>query len=119
MTLTSTVSRPRKSLAEQIDRLDSLLDGLADNLNEAVAPAVRPALSLAVQQAVVEVLTNADLQRLLHPPTPPPPRAQPPDPPPVQGKGGLLLGVLGLARRTWAAARSAASSAWGRVQAVA
>jgi hypothetical protein len=30
----------RKSLAQQIDRLDLILDGLADGLNEAVADAV-------------------------------------------------------------------------------
>jgi len=119
MTVTNNTSSPRKTLASQLDRLDSLLDGLGESLNEAVATAVQQAVSVAVQQAVVEVLTNQDLQRLLHPPAPQPASPPPPDPPAVQGKGGLLLGVLGLARRTWAAARAAAGSAWGRVQAVA
>jgi hypothetical protein len=119
MTLTNTESRPRKSLAEQIDRLDSLLDGLADNLNEAVATAVQQAVTTAVQQAVVEVVTNAELQRHLHPPAPQPPPVQPLTPPAVPETGGPLRGVLGLARRTWAAARSAAGSVWSRVQAVA
>src|SRR5262245_2799952 len=119
-TTTNTASSPRKTLATQLDRLDSILDSLSDGLSEAVATAVQQAVTAAVQQAVVEVMTNAELQRLLHPPTPPPPPAQPPTPPPVPEKGGgLLQGVLGLARRTWAAARSAAGSAWGRVQAVA
>jgi hypothetical protein len=65
----------RKSLASQIDRLDSLLDGLAENLNEAVATAVREAVQQAVQQAVAtvvrEVLTNATLLRTLQGPAEP------------------------------------------------
>src|SRR5262249_52578326 len=103
-----------------LDRLDSILDGLSDGLSEAVATAVQQAVSVAVQQAVVEVLTNTELQRLLHPPTPPPPPAPPPTPPPApaQGRRPPQAG-LGRARRPWAAARAAAGSVWGRVQAVA
>ena len=120
MTVTNNTSSPRKTLASQLDRLDSLLDGLGESLNEAVANAVQQAVTTAVQQAVVEVLTNAELQRLLHPPAPQPPPTQPPTPLPVPEKdSGLLQGVLGLARRTWSAARSAAGSVWGRVQALA
>jgi hypothetical protein len=119
-TTNTTNGRQRKNLADQIDRLDSILDGLSEGLNEAVATAVQQAVSVAVQQAVVEVLTNAELQRLLHPPTPQPPTPPSPSPPPVPEKGGgLLQGMLGLARRTWSAARSAAGSVWARVQAVA
>src|SRR5262249_44271143 len=73
MTTTTMNSHARKSLASQIDRLDSLLDGLSENLNQAVADAVQGAVELAVRQAVgqavqeavqavlTEVLTNADL----------------------------------------------------------
>src|SRR5262245_614319 len=61
----------RKSLAEQIDRLDNILDGLAEALNESVAAAVQQAVgeavAVAVQAAVVEVLTNPQLQKRLHP----------------------------------------------------
>jgi hypothetical protein len=46
----------RKSLAEQIDRLDAMLDGLADGLNDAVAAAVKDAVGIAVQQAVQAVM---------------------------------------------------------------
>jgi len=53
--------RARKSLAEQIDRLDTLLDGLAENLNDAIATAVEQ----AVKQVLVEVLTSAELQQRL------------------------------------------------------
>ena len=42
----------RKTLASQIDRLDSILDGLAENLNEAVADSVKGAVTVAVQEAV-------------------------------------------------------------------
>jgi hypothetical protein len=54
--------RARKSLAEQIDRLDAILDGLGDALTEAVAAAVSQAVGRAVKEAVqavmAEVLAN-------------------------------------------------------------
>jgi hypothetical protein len=73
MTTATTTNGVRKTLASQIDRLDSILDGLSENLNQAVADAVQGAVGLAVRQAVgqavkeavqavlAEVLTNADL----------------------------------------------------------
>jgi hypothetical protein len=64
-TTASTNGNVRKSLAEQIDRLDSMLDGLAENLNEAVAAAVKEAVGLAVREAiqgiVTEVLSHPEL----------------------------------------------------------
>ena len=63
MSATLTNGRQRKSLAEQIDRLDSVLDGLADGLNEAVATAVKE----AVRAVLTEVLTNPELLARLHP----------------------------------------------------
>jgi hypothetical protein len=66
---TDTNGRVRKSLAEQIDRLDGILDGLADGLNEAVVTAVKEAVGAAVQEAVRAVLTellgNPDLLRMI------------------------------------------------------
>ncbi len=57
MTTTATNGRiQRKTLASEIDRLDSILDGLADNLNEAVADAVRESTAAAVKLAVQETL---------------------------------------------------------------
>jgi len=69
MTTTTTNGQVRKTLASQLDRLDSILDGLADALNGAVASAVESAVRQAVSQAVqetlqaviAEALTNADL----------------------------------------------------------
>ena len=56
MSTTLTNGRQRKSLAEQIDRLDSVLDGLADGLNEAVATAVKE----TVHAVLSEVLSNPE-----------------------------------------------------------
>src|SRR5262245_36491337 len=75
--------KARKSLSEQIDRLDSVLDGLADNLNSAVADAVRDAVGGGVREAVqatlLELLAHPDIKSLLRaatascsaPPVPP------------------------------------------------
>jgi hypothetical protein len=55
----------RKTLASQLDRLDTILDTLDEGLQEAVASAVQEAVGLAVREAinglVTEVLTNPDL----------------------------------------------------------
>jgi hypothetical protein len=68
-TMMTTNGRTRKSLAEQIDRLDGILDGLADGLNQAVVTAVKEAVGVAVREAVqavlTEVTTNPDLLALL------------------------------------------------------
>jgi hypothetical protein len=66
-TLSSNGRSERKSLANQLDRLDQILDGLADGLNEAVAQAVKEAVVVAVEAAVRELLANAELQHRLHP----------------------------------------------------
>jgi hypothetical protein len=96
--MTSTLSgngTQRKSLASQIDRLDSILDGLADALNESVSDAVREVVGQAVREAVQatvrEVLASPELLRAaLHKhspavPTPAPAKRQP--------LKGLLQGV--------------------------
>src|SRR5688500_6513503 len=66
---TNTNSRPRRQLADQIDRLDRVLDGLAENLNEAVASAVQQSVGAAAREAVqgvlAEVLGNPAVLALL------------------------------------------------------
>jgi hypothetical protein len=57
-TTQTTNGKQRKSLADQIDRLDALLDGLADALNESVAAAVKEAVGGAVKEALGAVLTQ-------------------------------------------------------------
>jgi hypothetical protein len=73
MTKTMEMNGPtRKTLASQIDRLDSILDGLSEGLHQAVAQAVREAVGLAVQEAVqavlTELLTNPALREQLQRP---------------------------------------------------
>jgi len=77
MSTTTLNNGVRKTLASQLDRLDTILDGLAENLNEAVAMAatnsVKEIVNVAVQEAVraalVEILSNAEVQkRLIHAP---------------------------------------------------
>jgi hypothetical protein len=57
----------KKTLADQLDRLDGIIDALANGLNETVAEVVKQAVSVAVQQAVEglvqAVLTNPELLR--------------------------------------------------------
>ena len=71
MTL-ETNGQTRKTLANQIDRLDSILDGLSEGLDQAVAQAVREAVGLAVREAVqavlAELLTNPLLREQLQRP---------------------------------------------------
>ena len=75
MNATLLNGRARKTLAQQLDRMDTMLDGLSEGLNEAVATAatasMREVVCLAVQQAVrttlAEILSNAEVQNRLAP----------------------------------------------------
>src|SRR5580693_4214125 len=58
---------PRKSLNQQLDRLDQILDGLSDGLQAAVVDAVKDAVGVAVQVALREVLTHPELVARLAP----------------------------------------------------
>ena len=69
--------QPRKSLAQQLDRLDSMLDGLADGLNEAVAQAVGNAVRLAVETALAQFMNNPEILAKLVPQAPPAPVPEP------------------------------------------
>jgi hypothetical protein len=74
-TATTTNERPRKSLAEQLDRLDAILDGLSEALQGAVADAVQHAVGLAVKDAVQgvlsELLANPQVLAMFRGPTTP------------------------------------------------
>jgi hypothetical protein len=87
----------RKTLASQLDRLDSILDGLSEGLHDAVASAVREAVGLAVQEAVqavlTEVLTNPLLREQLQRPAAAQPAA-PDDPANKHGGGKSRLAAL-------------------------
>ena len=130
MTTTTMNSHARKSLASQIDRLDSLLDGLSENLNQAVADAVQGAVELAVRQAVgqavkeavqavlTEVLTNADLLATLRTilPVPSSPDA-PMTGPPERPRGFFRRACDGIKAGLGAAAKTCAAVA-GKVAGV-
>src|SRR5262245_22768113 len=103
MNPTTNTNGQRKSLASQIDRLDTMLDGLADGLNEAVAQAVQGAVALAVKEAVqavlTEVLTNPAVLAKLQAATPAARPEQPTDAPTPKGPGRLA------SWRNWAGAQ--------------
>src|SRR5262245_45108566 len=103
MTTTTTNGQARKTLASQLDRLDSILDGLSEALNGAVASAVEGAVERAVKLAVgeavretlqaviAEVISNPDLvaaaRTLLAPGTPADVPADCPTTPPERPRG--------------------------------
>ena len=91
MTKTLEMNGPaRKTLASQLDRLDSILDGHSEGLTDAVASAVREAVGLAVREAVqavlTELLTNPALRAQLQRPAAA--EASPPDGPADKNGGG-------------------------------
>jgi len=60
--------KPRKQLAEQLDRLDTIIDALADVLPQAVSDACREGARAAVKDVLLEVLSNPELRALIAPP---------------------------------------------------
>ena len=131
----------RKTLASQLDRLDTILDCLSDGLNQAVGTAVEKAVELAVKQAVgqavaqavheavqavlTEVLTNTDLRAALREVTAPT-EAQPPATPSEQTSGvcsrvggwvkaglGKVRNAVGYVLGQVTGLKPAARAAWG------
>ena len=131
MTQTSTVGfngkAPRKTLADQLDRLDAIIDALAAGLNETVADVVRQAVTAAVQQTLEGLaqaaLSNPDLLRRLAeqfaPPAAAPQAAHEAGPSrPGPARRALsrawswLKGCKVWARRGWQSARRRLGLAW-------
>jgi hypothetical protein len=100
MTTTNADGRARKSLAEQIDRLDAILDGLSE----------------ALQGVLAEVLTNPTLQDKLRGPAGPPPAADPPVATPRSRLKERLSGLRRRARSLGGWAGSCLASVWQRAQ---
>jgi hypothetical protein len=116
---TNADGRTRKSLAEQIDRLDAILDGLSEALQGAVAAAVQEAVGRAVREAVqavlAEALTNPALrERALAAESPPAPRADSPSVPRPLARLATGLG----ARARCCVQACAAGLSWARDTAV-
>jgi hypothetical protein len=107
----------RKTLAEQLDRLDSIFDRLAENLNDAVTAAVAAvvkeviptAVQEAVHAAVLEALADAQRQRQII--STRLPSNEPAVPVPVR--------LADRARRCWAWLVGAAQHTWNTVTTVA
>jgi hypothetical protein len=120
METTTTINgKQRRSLAEQIDRLDGILDGLSDALNESVASAVKDAVGLAVREAVQAVLTellaNPAVRELLQ--GGPPPADDPADLPAGQPAGNSRGRAVASRLGRWARAAVRAAGAPLRVAA--
>src|SRR5262245_56120340 len=68
-TITANDRPRRKTLADQLDRLDRVIDDLSEGLNQAVATAVERGVTAAVQQAVGGLIqaaaTNPELMEQL------------------------------------------------------
>src|SRR5215470_868090 len=108
---------PRKTLSDQLDRLDRVIDDLSEGLNQAVATVVQQAVTQAVQQAVEglaqAVLSNPELLRNLAEQLSPPSREEataspsegesPTSGPPVGPLARSRCGASGPLRRAGAA----------------
>jgi hypothetical protein len=111
--MSTTLNPGRKTLASQLDRLDTIIDGLADNLHEAVAMAtanvVKETLTVVVQEAVrgalVEILSNAEVQKRLAVN--------------VQPSVPLVVRLAAKARSCWSWLKSTVKGAWSKVKTVA
>jgi hypothetical protein len=97
----------RKTLADQLDRLDGIIDALANGLNETVAEVVKQAVSVAVQQAVEglvqAVLTNPELLRGLVEKVAPAAAEPKPEEPSEPAKPSRLARACSWVRRSCAA----------------
>jgi CRISPR-associated endonuclease/helicase Cas3 len=110
---TTTLNAGRKTLASQLDRLDTIIDSLADNLHDAVAMAtanvVKETLTVVVQEAVrgalVEILANAELQKRLSSQTVS-----------VQPSVPLMVRLAAKARSCWSWLKSTVKGACSKVK---
>src|SRR5215470_10014611 len=106
MSQTITNGTTRKSLANEIDRLQETVAGLGQGLREAVREATTQAVREAVGELVAEVVTNPDIAALFRNTQAQPAQAPRPRPSP----GGLLGRLAGwfqqplqVARQAWQA----------------
>ena len=107
MTQTITNGTGRKSLANEIDRLQATVAGLGEGLRDSVREATTQAVREAVGELVSEVLTNPDIAALFRAAQAQPAQAARPRPSPGGGLLGRLAGwfqqPLQVARQAWQA----------------
>jgi hypothetical protein len=109
---TTTLNAGRKTLATQLDRLDTVIDALTENVNEAVTMAtanvVKETLTVVVQEAVrgalVEILANAEVQKRLAVN--------------VQPSVPLIVRLAAKVRTAWSWLKSTVKGAWSKVKTV-
>lgn len=118
MSETATINgKPqRKLLADQLDRLDTIIDALSEGLNGAVADAAREGTRLAVKDAIIEIMTNPELRALLAPvrelaSVPAVPAAPTVVPTPAPAMPSLWTRMKAKAAAIWAAVIQAATKA--------
>jgi hypothetical protein len=111
---TTTLNAGRKTLASQLDRLDTIIDGLAKNLHETVAMAtagvVKETLTVVMQEAVrgalVEILANAEVQKRLATGN-------------VQPSVPLIVRLAAKVRSCWSWLKATVKAAWSKAKTVA
>jgi hypothetical protein len=119
MTQTITNGTTRKSLANEIDRLQATVAGLGQGLRDSVRAATSQAVREAVGELVSEVLTNPDVAALFRNVQAPAAQAARPSPLPGGGLMGWLQKPLRLARQAWGAVCRYKGVALGGLAAVA
>ena len=61
----TTNGKPRRQLADQLDRLDGIIDALSDGLNQAVADAARDGTRAAIADILKDLLTDPEVMHLV------------------------------------------------------
>jgi hypothetical protein len=101
----------RKTLADQLNRLDKILDGLSDNLNEAVTDSVKEAVGVAVKEAISQILASPELMERLQEARSAAAPAQPKQP--ILERAGLAMASL------WNRAKAVAKAGCQKAEAIA
>ena len=61
----TTNGKPRRQLADQLDRLDGIIDALSEGLNQAVADAARDGTRAAIADVLMDLLTDPEVMTLV------------------------------------------------------
>ena len=91
----TTNGKPRRQLADQLDRLDGIIDALSDGLNQAVADAARDGTRAAIADVLKDLLTDPEVITLVRTAAGPPPQTATAD-----GGRPTLLARVGQAVRS-------------------